>query len=119
MHVMRVIEDVIENQYQQGQLYEQDQFRLGYLQALDTLNTQLNILLSIDDMDDLLDQEHDAVFHLNDKRFYRLDKVSESRPFIEPVPAGYGGKKRYVEGTNLNGLFPGIKIASPNYSPKW
>lgn len=119
MNIKDIIEGTLNSQYQQGQLYEDDKFRLGYLQAVDTLVTQLNILLTINDNDELLDQEHDAVFYLNDKRLYRLDKVADKKPFIEPVTPGYGGRKRIVEGTNLNGLFPGVMLSAPNFSPKW
>lgn len=119
MNIKEIIDGALNNQYRQGQLYEDDRFRLGYLQAVDTLVTQLNILLSVNDLDDILDQEHDSVFYLNDRRLYRLDKVAESKPFITPVTPGYGGKKRYIEGSNLNGLLPGVMLSAPNFAPKW
>lgn len=119
MNIKEIIDGTLEMQYRQGQLYEDDKFRIGYLQAVDTLITQLNILLSVDDIEDLLDQEHDAVFYLNDKRLYRLDKVAEEKPFIAPLTPGYGGRKRVVEGSNLNGLFPGVMLSAPNFAPRW
>ena len=119
MNVKDIIDRTLDHLYQQGKMYEDDRFRLGYLQAIDTLIMELNILLKVSDNDDLLDQEHDAVFYLNDKRLYRLDKVSDKKPFIEPLTPGYGGKKRYIEDGKLNGLFPGVMLSAPNYRPKW
>lgn len=118
-NVKELIDSILEDEYAKGQLIENDHTRLGYLQAIDTLTTRLNLTVSVEDIEDVLDQGHDAVICFNDGRIYRLDTVSENKPFIEPIPKGYGGKKRFVEGAKLNGLFPGVVVVSPNPVPKW
>lgn len=119
MNIKDVIDTVLYNFIKRGELMADGERKDGYQQALDQLMKHLDMLLTVDDIDSVLDQEHDAVFYLDDNRLYRLDKVSEGKPFIEPVTPGFGGRKRYVEGTKLNGLFPGVMLSAPNYYPKW
>lgn len=117
--IKETLDRVLTEEYKKGKLYDNNQFRAGFLEAIDNIILNLDISLTVFDIDDMLDYGHNAIFHLNDKRLYRLDTVSDKEgPFIEPIPQGYGGKKRYATGTKLNGLFPGVIITSPHIKPK-
>lgn len=120
MDIKSLIDHVLVQEYAKGEIQPNEEYRDGYLQAIENLIRILNLTVGIDDPDVLLEQDHNAIIYFQNSKMYRLDKSDTDAPYLEPVLQSKSARTVKVNSRSPSSvLFPGILIISPNYIPRW